>query len=583
MFVIVIPSLIVPSYVGMYAISEEIEKKSINALQQNGIFIMDSISKLIYERTSDLQFITEKNSILNNESISISDKIEYLRSLERSSKMYSTISIYDESGLRIGDTRNIAIGHDFSNEEFFIESKKGNLFYSATPVYDKILNQHVLHFSGPLYLENGNFYGVVDLIFPTFKIHEIFENVSPQINLDLVSSEEELIFSNYVPIGSSSISPNFEKLSVFDSLNEKNETFENDDKFYVISTESGFLTYPGNGWKLVQSVQTDWLYHDSNNLKNLFFMVSVIIAIVSIILMINFSISFSKPILNLNSAIKKIQEGDLDVIVKPTGSDELIELANSFNKMTRTVRDSQNELHALDKHKTEFVSMIAHELKNPLVPIMGYCDIISNGTLGSLTDKQKNALNIILKNSLTLESITSDLLDLEKLELGKINLNIKKISTTKLLESVKLDQETLSKNKGVSIIIKQKNDLNVNADFNRLKQIFNNFILNSYEFLKIDSEQIEIGSYLENNEIIFYVKDDGIGIPEEKLGNLFEKFYQVDTTITRKHGGSGLGLSICKGLIEAHNGKVWCESKISKGTIFYFSIPLSENIENITN
>ena len=578
MLITVIPTLIVPSYLGIYIISEEIKKKSIQNLQDNGVFVMDSISKLIYERTSDLQFLTEKNLILNDQSITISDKIDYLRSLERSSKMYSSISIYDESGLRIGDTRNIAIGHDFSKEEFFIESKKGSLFYSKTPVYDDNLDQKILHFSGPLYLDNGNFYGVVDLIFPIFKIHEIFDNIPSHIQLDLISSEREIIFSNYKPIGVTSKSSSIEVLSLFDSSNEKNQTFQNIGQFYVLTSESGFLTYSGNDWKLLQSVQTDWLYHDSNNLKNLFLIVSIIIAIVLIIFMIYFSISFSKPILNLYSATKKIQEGDLDVKVKPSGSDELVELANSFNEMTNTVKHSQNELESLDKHKTEFLSMITHELRNPIVPIMGYCDVLMIGKLGPLTEKQKNAINIILKNSITLEKITSDLLDLQKLELGKFNLIYYKISTTELLNTVKSHQEILAKSKGLSITINQNNDLIVNADFIRLKQVFDNLILNSYDFLKSDSEQIEIGSYKNENDIIFYVKDDGIGISNEKLGSLFKKFYQADISIARKHKGSGLGLSVCKGLVEAHNGKIWCESEVGKGTIFYFSIP--QGVEN---
>ncbi|MDE1769015.1 MAG: ATP-binding protein, partial [Thaumarchaeota archaeon] len=111
------------------------------------------------------------------------------------------------------------------------------------------------------------------------------------------------------------------------------------------------------------------------------------------------------------------------------------------------------------------------------------------------------------------------------------------------------------------------------SDPDRLSQVFANLIKNSVDFVPKSDGVIEINAHGENNQVVFYVKDNGSGIPKEKQENLFKKFYQIDTSLKRSHGGTGLGLVICKGIAEALGGKIWFESEIGKGATFYFTIP----------
>jgi signal transduction histidine kinase len=127
--------------------------------------------------------------------------------------------------------------------------------------------------------------------------------------------------------------------------------------------------------------------------------------------------------------------------------------------------------------------------------------------------------------------------------------------------------------KGIKQINSTKEHLIIKSDRNRIEQVLNNLILNAVDFVPYEKGEIEYGAQSKDDEVLFYVKDNGIGIPAEKQKNLFNKFYQIDTSLTRKHGGSGLGLAISKGIISGLGGKIWVESELGRGAAFYFTIP----------
>jgi len=120
-------------------------------------------------------------------------------------------------------------------------------------------------------------------------------------------------------------------------------------------------------------------------------------------------------------------------------------------------------------------------------------------------------------------------------------------------------------------------DVNFQTDETKIIQVLSNLIQNSVDFTPIVDAKIEVDAKKEGDDIIFCVKDNGIGISEENQINLFKKFYQIDTSIIRKHGGTGLGLTICKGFVEGLDGKIWVRSNIGKGSTFYFTIPIKNN------
>jgi len=217
--------------------------------------------------------------------------------------------------------------------------------------------------------------------------------------------------------------------------------------------------------------------------------------------------------------------------------------------------------------------MITHELKTPLVPIQGYVDMMLQGHLGDLNDKQKDRLNIIKQNSGALLKLINDILDVQKLELNELKMTMDKQSIeTTILSSIESQMPKVNAN-NISINYRETNDVLINHDKVRIIQVLSNLIDNSINAIKTDEGKIDITMVDLPDEIKIAVNDNGVGIPEGSLKTIFKKFYQIDSSLTRETKGTGLGLSICKGIIEAHGGKLWAENNPHVGVSIFFTIP----------
>jgi len=278
------------------------------------------------------------------------------------------------------------------------------------------------------------------------------------------------------------------------------------------------------------------------------------------------------PFEAITQAITKMREGVYGQKIQYSGTDEVGKLVESFNAMSDTIKEKEDEAKKNNIAKDEFLAMITHELKTPLVPIQGYADILLSEHLGKLTDKQKERINIIKSSSETLLSIISDLLDAQKLELGQLRMNKTnsgmKDTIEKSLESVRLEAESSD----IEVDITGEN-ISVEHDPERISQVVTNLMKNSIIAIQPNKGKIEIKIEDSPSEVTVNVKDNGVGIPEDKQKDLFNKFYQVDATLTRERGGSGLGLAICKGIIDNHFGKIWVKSDLGQGSTFSFTIP----------
>ena len=310
-----------------------------------------------------------------------------------------------------------------------------------------------------------------------------------------------------------------------------------------------------------------------NKSDNLIIVQIILLADIGIFFIVLYIIRKSlNPFEAITQAISKIKEGRYGETIQHSGTDEVGQLVENFNLMSRTIKEKEEEAKKTDIAKDEFLAMITHELKTPLVPIQGYSDILLSEHLGKLTAKQKERINIIKSSSETLLSIISDLLDAQKLELGQLRM-VKRISSIrktveKAVDSLKLDAES----KGIEII-SEGEDVQIEHDPDRISQVITNLIKNSIMAMQSKKGEIKITIENEPNEVRIHIKDKGIGIPQEKQGDLFKKFYQVDATLTRESGGSGLGLAICKGIIDNHFGKIWVNSEPNQGATFSFSLP----------
>jgi signal transduction histidine kinase len=253
------------------------------------------------------------------------------------------------------------------------------------------------------------------------------------------------------------------------------------------------------------------------------------------------------------------------------------ELTKSNNELAEKESELQNALTKvleIGKEKEEFSAMITHELKTPLVPIIGYGDMFLKGKLGELSLLQKQKLRIMYESAGRLVNLIQDILDAQKLELGEMHFDMRKVSAGQLIEESINSLKPQADGKGVQLINSLSSEFGLVCDPDRILQVLNNLANNGIKFSP-NNGRIELGASQSDGSIVFSVKDSGIGIPKEKQSRLFTKFYQVETSLTRRPGGTGLGLVICRGIVEAHNGRIWLNSEAGKGSIFSFSLPIA--------
>ena len=316
----------------------------------------------------------------------------------------------------------------------------------------------------------------------------------------------------------------------------------------------------------------DLQLHDKVLIVQLFVIADIVVFVV-VILSIRKSLS---PLETLTKAISHIKEGVYGEKITYSAKDEIGELADTFNAMSLTIQRKEEEAKKVEIAKDEFLAMVTHELKTPLVPIQGYSDILLGEHLGPLNATQKERLKIISSSATTLLQLISDLLDAQKLELGQLRIKKEKNNLKETIEKTILGMHPQAIADDISLTFTQKKDVYAFYDDDRLKQVLTNLIKNSLKATSPKTGKVEVRLEEKNNEVVVSVIDNGRGIPPDAKAQIFKKFYQADTTSTREKGGSGLGLSICKGIVEAHGGTIWMESEISKGTTFSFTIPKTE-------
>ena len=229
------------------------------------------------------------------------------------------------------------------------------------------------------------------------------------------------------------------------------------------------------------------------------------------------------------------------------------------------IRDT-TERRNLDRMKDEFLSNVSHELKTPLISIIGYNELISDETLGPLTEQQKKAMDTVVRNSERLRHVIDSLLYLSLVRSGKIKYGFRSIQISEVIENTIVGMIPLAKKNGLSIEADIPENLPlINGDMDYLKQALTNLMDNAIKFTP-SGGLIKIIATEDGDHIKIEVRDNGIGIPKEQIPDVFKLFYQLDGSTTRSYGGAGLGMYVCKSIVEAHNGKIWVESEEGVGT-----------------
>jgi PAS domain S-box-containing protein len=247
----------------------------------------------------------------------------------------------------------------------------------------------------------------------------------------------------------------------------------------------------------------------------------------------------------------------------------------ALSKYAEDLAKANTELKSLDRMKDEFLSNLRHELKTPLIPIRGYSELMAEGDLGELNERQKDAMEKVLLSSERLKRLIDSLLYVSITEGGNAEYTFVLLRVAEILESAICDRSPEMISKGHKIKKDLPRDLPlIEGDLECLTDVFVNIIDNAIKFTP-SGGNISISAVVEDGNIHIQIADDGIGIEEANMPKIFTRFYQVDGSSTRKYGGNGLGLYICKKIVEAHKGSIRLESIRNKGTTIHVYLPVT--------
>jgi PAS domain S-box-containing protein len=258
-----------------------------------------------------------------------------------------------------------------------------------------------------------------------------------------------------------------------------------------------------------------------------------------------------------------------DIRERKQADEKLREYADELSKMNK-------ELQSVDRMKSELLSNVSHELRTPLTSIKGYSDLLMEGTLGEMNYQQLKAVNTVIRNTERLRRLVDSLLYVSMAEVENIKYDFSKIDVLEVIDNAVTDMTIPVTEKKINVLLHVQEDVpQIEADAKKIADMLTNVLDNAVKFTP-SMGKISISARKEGEMVHISVKDTGIGIPSELVPHLFQKFYQIDPSIRRKYGGTGLGLFISRNIVEAHKGKIWIESEDSQGTTVHILLPVQQ-------
>ena len=328
---------------------------------------------------------------------------------------------------------------------------------------------------------------------------------------------------------------------------------------------------------------------DSANHRSLvvmggFAVVSVVLALIG-----GFVISwaFILPVRSAQAFLSRVAAGKFGGTITVPNRDDFGALAANLNDTSRelarldaeqrrtadTLRSLNVRLEQASQAKSEFLANMSHELRTPLNAILGFTEMVLDGLYGDVPTELKEPIADIQTNGKHLLRLINDVLDLSKIEAGRMELSVEDYAVDDVISTVRASLRSLASDKGLELSTEIEPDLPVaRGDSKRITQCLLNLVGNALKFTK--QGRVVIGVDRVGENLRYRVSDTGIGIPADQVEAVFAEFRQVDATTTRDFGGTGLGLSITKKFVELHGGRIWVDSELHKGSTFYFTIPL---------
>ena len=545
------------------------------------------------------------------------------------------IFIIDLNGMVVAGTDDKEIGKDESSDDYFIEGKKrvftSNLVRSET--HFNITNTFIV--SAPLIdKETGELLGVIVNVFNAVKLEKILAGLfqiekgaltsqkglkEAFLEVYIVNKEKAMFVHPYQPDKSNghktSLGMKVDTLPVQKCLNNQEEITQTYTAYDETEVLGASMCLVDKKWTLIAEISKEEALHPLREITNSFIIITIIILLISIIISLFVAKTISNPLKRLHEGTEIIAKGNLNYKTNIKTKDEIGQLSRAFDQMTSDLKESQEKLKKythgleeevkkrtkdldielkeaeeskkatinimedlnetleklkeLDKMKLAFLSSISHELRTPLTPIRVQLQRLLTKKLDK--KEQQEVLDMILRNSVRLDRLISDLLAVNRIQSGRLMIAKKTALLSDVARDAVENQSILAKEKNIAILNKIPS-LSVPIDRDRILEVFINLINNGIKYS--DKGQIALEAKQQKDNILVSVKDQGKGISKENIDKLFTIFYQVEPG--QVSGSSGIGLFICKGIIEAHGGKIWANSEPGKGSAFYFTIPLKE-------
>jgi signal transduction histidine kinase/CheY-like chemotaxis protein/HAMP domain-containing protein/putative methionine-R-sulfoxide reductase with GAF domain len=266
-------------------------------------------------------------------------------------------------------------------------------------------------------------------------------------------------------------------------------------------------------------------------------------------------------------------EHDLDLLTTVASQTAIaLQSARLFEEAIETAE----RLREVDRLKSQFLANMSHELRTPLNSIIGFSRVVLKGIDGPITDRQREDLEAIHNSGQHLLGLINDILDVSKIEAGKMELDFEAVDLREIINGVMSTATALVKDKPIELQRSISDVLpTITADERRVRQVLLNLVSNAAKFT--EEGFIRVGAHVEDHEAIISVADSGSGIGKEEQARVFEPFIQTDASTTREHGGTGLGLTISRSFVQLHGGRIWVESVPGEGSTFYFALPIERS------
>ncbi|SFB04044.1 sensor histidine kinase [Clostridium frigidicarnis] len=387
------------------------------------------------------------------------------------------------------------------------------------------------------------------------------KNNDKSIYIELLDKDNKSVFSNIT----FKLPEDREEIKSLSANKRQYLIRDIDNKSYIFISNS--ISMNNNEYTFTYARNISEVYDERKTQYTFFFKIDIVVSLIFMVFMYFISRHITKPIKNLIDATKRISKGNFSEKVEVKSRDEVSLLAENFNSMAQVVDEKINELEKNNNEKQRFIDNLTHELKTPLTSIIGYADLLRTTKYNE--ESFIDGLDFIYKEGKRLEELSFKLMDLILLKNEDFKLKNEHIKNIVLDVEESLRPKLYEKNISLTL---QGDDFQMRMENDLMKVLISNLVVNAIKASDIDSK---LDIYINKDNYQVEIKDYGMGIPKEHLDKIFEPFYMVDRARTRANNGAGLGLSICKRIMDIHSGSIKVRSEVNKGT----SIKLIFNID----